>query len=55
MHKNTPDLAAFGKALGNGMPISAVVGRADLMDEMEEVFSRQLLVVKLFLLQRQSR
>ncbi len=34
----TPDLAAFGKAMGNGMPISAVVGRADLMVEMEEVF-----------------
>jgi len=34
----TPDLAAFGKAMGNGMPISAVVGRADLMMEMEEVF-----------------
>jgi glutamate-1-semialdehyde 2,1-aminomutase len=34
----TPDLAAFGKGLGNGMPIAAVVGRADLMDEMEEVF-----------------
>ena len=24
----TPDLACFGKAMGNGMPISAVVGRA---------------------------
>jgi glutamate-1-semialdehyde 2,1-aminomutase/spore coat polysaccharide biosynthesis protein SpsF len=34
----TPDLAAFGKAMGNGMPISAVVGRANLMMEMEEVF-----------------
>jgi glutamate-1-semialdehyde aminotransferase/spore coat polysaccharide biosynthesis protein SpsF (cytidylyltransferase family) len=34
----TPDLAAFGKGLGNGMPISAVVGRADIMSEMEEVF-----------------
>lgn len=34
----TPDLATFGKALGNGMPISAVVGRADLMQQMEEVF-----------------
>jgi glutamate-1-semialdehyde 2,1-aminomutase/spore coat polysaccharide biosynthesis protein SpsF len=33
-----PDLAAFGKAMGNGMPISAVVGRADVMREMEEVF-----------------
>jgi len=34
----TPDLAAFGKGLGNGMPISAVVGRADVMHEMEEIF-----------------
>ncbi|MDP6952977.1 MAG: aminotransferase class III-fold pyridoxal phosphate-dependent enzyme, partial [Alphaproteobacteria bacterium] len=34
----TPDLAAFGKGMGNGMPISAVVGRADLMVQMEEIF-----------------
>ncbi len=34
----TPDLAAFGKAMGNGMPISAIMGRADLMGEMEEIF-----------------
>jgi glutamate-1-semialdehyde 2,1-aminomutase/spore coat polysaccharide biosynthesis protein SpsF len=34
----TPDLASFGKGMGNGMPISAVVGRADLMNEMEEIF-----------------
>jgi len=34
----TPDLAAFGKGMGNGMPISAVVGRSDVMQEMEEVF-----------------
>lgn len=34
----TPDLAAFGKAMGNGMPISAVLGRADLMALMEEIF-----------------
>ena len=33
-----PDPAAFGKAMGNGMPISAIVGRADLMKEMEDVF-----------------
>ena len=33
-----PDLASFGKAMGNGMPISAIVGRADVMDEMEQVF-----------------
>jgi glutamate-1-semialdehyde 2,1-aminomutase len=34
----TPDLSAFGKSMGNGMPISAVVGRADLMREMEHIF-----------------
>lgn len=34
----TPDLACFGKAMGNGMPISAVVGRADVMRLMEQVF-----------------
>lgn len=34
----TPDLASLGKAMGNGMPISAVVGRADLMRQMEEIF-----------------
>ena len=34
----TPDLAAFGKSMGNGMPISAVVGRADIMRLMEEIF-----------------
>lgn len=27
----TPDLACFGKAMGNGMPISAIVGRRDIM------------------------
>lgn len=34
----TPDLAAFGKGMGNGMPISAVVGRKDIMSEMENIF-----------------
>jgi glutamate-1-semialdehyde 2,1-aminomutase/spore coat polysaccharide biosynthesis protein SpsF len=34
----TPDLSSFGKAMGNGMPISAVVGRADIMHEMENIF-----------------
>jgi glutamate-1-semialdehyde 2,1-aminomutase len=28
----TPDLATFGKALGNGFPIAAVAGRADHME-----------------------
>lgn len=27
----TPDLACFGKAMANGMPLSAVVGRKDIM------------------------
>jgi glutamate-1-semialdehyde 2,1-aminomutase len=34
----TPDLACFGKAMGNGMPISVVAGRADLMRQYEDVF-----------------
>ncbi|MFC1723153.1 aminotransferase class III-fold pyridoxal phosphate-dependent enzyme [Nanoarchaeota archaeon] len=27
----TPDLSSFGKGMGNGLPISAVVGRADIL------------------------
>ena len=30
----TPDLATFGKAIANGFPVSALAGRADLMDQM---------------------
>jgi glutamate-1-semialdehyde 2,1-aminomutase len=33
-----PDLAVFGKALGNGFPISAVIGRRDVMDHAQESF-----------------
>lgn len=33
-----PDLATFGKGLANGYPVSAVTGRADVMQLMEEVF-----------------
>ena len=34
-----PDLAAFGKAMGNGYPISALVGKAEFMDVLvEKVF-----------------
>lgn len=33
-----PDLACFGKAMGNGFPISCVVGRADVMQVFEDVF-----------------
>jgi len=32
----TPDLACFGETMGNGMPISAVVGRADVMRLMQD-------------------
>jgi len=35
-----PDLASIGKGMANGMPLSAVVGRADILDliEKEHVF-----------------
>jgi glutamate-1-semialdehyde 2,1-aminomutase/spore coat polysaccharide biosynthesis protein SpsF len=31
----TPDLATFGKSMANGMPLSAVVGRKDIMKRFE--------------------
>jgi glutamate-1-semialdehyde aminotransferase/spore coat polysaccharide biosynthesis protein SpsF (cytidylyltransferase family)/predicted dehydrogenase len=34
----TPDLACFGKAMGNGFPIACVVGRSDAMQVFEEIF-----------------
>lgn len=34
----TPDLATFGKGMANGYPISAVVGRKDIMLLMEDIF-----------------
>jgi glutamate-1-semialdehyde 2,1-aminomutase len=33
-----PDLATFGKGIANGFPLSAVVGRRDVMMQMEEIF-----------------
>jgi len=33
----TPDLAAFGKGLANGFPLSAVVGRRDLMMLLQDI------------------
>ena len=36
--KVTPDLGCFGKAMGNGYPIAAVVGRRDVMEIFDEVF-----------------
>lgn len=32
----TPDLSAFGKGIANGMPLSVVVGRADVMRLIDE-------------------
>lgn len=33
-----PDLSCFGKAMGNGMPISAIVGKKKIMEFMEKIF-----------------
>tara|TARA_X000000950_G_scaffold289404_1_gene412963 strand:- start:29534 stop:30829 length:1296 start_codon:yes stop_codon:yes gene_type:complete len=33
-----PDLSTFGKGMGNGMPISAIVGREEIMNEFQEIF-----------------
>jgi glutamate-1-semialdehyde 2,1-aminomutase len=33
-----PDLSTFGKGMANGMPISAIVGKSEIMDEMENIF-----------------
>ena len=34
----TPDLAAFGKAMANGYPLSALVGKREIMSKMEDIF-----------------
>jgi glutamate-1-semialdehyde 2,1-aminomutase len=34
----TPDLATFGKAMANGMPISAIVGSCKIMKLMDDIF-----------------
>ncbi|MCL5072157.1 MAG: aminotransferase class III-fold pyridoxal phosphate-dependent enzyme, partial [Actinobacteria bacterium] len=34
----TPDLATFGKAMANGMPLSALVGKKEIMQKLEDVF-----------------
>lgn len=33
-----PDLATFGKGIANGYPLSAICGRAKIMDFMEKIF-----------------
>ncbi len=34
----TPDLSTFGKGIANGFPLSAIVGKREIMKEMEEIF-----------------
>lgn len=34
----TPDLSCFGKAIANGMPLSALVGKAKFMSKFDDIF-----------------
>jgi glutamate-1-semialdehyde 2,1-aminomutase len=34
-YKLSPDLVTFGKALGGGLPVAALVGRAEIMDALQ--------------------
>jgi len=34
----TPDLSTFGKAMANGMPLSAIVGKKKIMQMMSDIF-----------------
>jgi len=41
LHKNynvNPDIAIFGKSLGNGHPITAIIGRKNIMDSSQSSF-----------------
>ena len=41
MHKDigiTPDIAIFGKALGNGYAITAIIGKKEVMENAKESF-----------------
>jgi len=33
-----PDIATFGKGIGNGWPISTIIGKKEFMKEMEKIF-----------------
>ena len=37
-YKVTPDLATFGKGIANGMPLSLLVGKKEIMQECENIF-----------------
>jgi glutamate-1-semialdehyde 2,1-aminomutase len=34
-YKLSPDLSTFGKALGSGLPVAALIGRAEVMDALQ--------------------
>ena len=36
--RRTPDIVIFGKALGNGYPITAVLGKDEVMDAAKNSF-----------------
>lgn len=38
VHTVTPDIAVFSKALGNGYPIAAIIGKTDVMQAAQETF-----------------
>ena len=44
-YKVVPDLACFGKAMANGLPISCIVGRAEIMKIFEEINSKGATVI----------
>ena len=42
-YKVNPDIAVFGKSIANGIPLTAVIGKKEIMD-----FSTKVLLVVLF-------
>jgi glutamate-1-semialdehyde 2,1-aminomutase len=38
LHNVTPDIAVFSKAMGNGYPIAAIIGRGEVMDAAQNTF-----------------
>lgn len=38
LHNINPDLACYGKAIGNGFPISILAGKRNIMSKLDEVF-----------------
>jgi len=38
VHNVTPDIAVFSKALGNGYPIGAIIGKTDVMQAAQKTF-----------------